>query len=253
MRLRQIALMAHQIAPVADALGEVFGLRSAFSDPAVGIFGLSNAVMPVGGEFLEVLEPLRPDTAGGRYLIRRRGDAGYMVILQDEESLDHRARLAKAGVRVIAASGPDRYRFTHFHPADCAGVLLSIDSVVGEDWREPLCDWPAAGPNWRAAQSEVSLGIPSVTIQARDPEGAAAVWSRLLERPYRREGDTFTLGLEPGVIRFISPVDEDGTGVVAMEIKVIDPAAALKRAKAARLPMVGGAVRICGVDMTPVD
>lgn len=253
MRLRQIALMAHQIAPVADALGKVFGLRSAFSDPAVGAFGLSNVVMPVGGEFLEVLEPIRPETAGSRYLVRRGGDAGYMVILQDQESLDHRARLAGVGVRVIAASGPDRYRFTHFHPADCAGVLLSIDSVVGEDWREPLCDWPAAGPDWRAAQSEVSLGIPSVTIQARDPEGAAAIWSRLLQRPCQREGDAFVLPLEPGLIRFVSPVDEDGTGVVAMEIRVVDPVAALQRAQAAGLRLVGSAVRICGVDMTPVD
>jgi hypothetical protein len=253
MRLRQIALIAHQVAPLAASLGKVFGLRSAFSDPAVGVFGLSNVVMPVGGEFLEVLEALRPDTAGGRYLVRRGGDAGYMVILQDQEAHDHRARLVAAGVRVIAASGPDRYRFTHFHPADCAGVLLSIDSVFGEDWRDPLCDWPPAGPHWPAAQSQVSLGIPSVTIQARDPQGGAALWSRLLEQPCQQEGDTFTLCLEPGVIRFVPPVDKDGTGIVAMEIKVIDPAAAVQRARAAGLPIVGGSVRICGVDMTPVN
>jgi hypothetical protein len=252
MRLRQIAFMAQEIAPVAAALGQVFGLKSAFSDPAVGVFGLSNIVMPVGGEFLEVLEPIRADTAGGRYLLRRGGDAGYMVILQDEESLDHRARLAAAGVRVIAASEPARYRFTHFHPADCAGVLLSIDSVVGEDWREPLCDWPAAGPNWRAAQSDLSLGIPSVTIQSRDPAGAAATWSNLLERPHKHIGGVYALALEPGVVRFVPPVDEDGTGVVAMEIKVKDPAAALGRAARAKLPVRDGAVRICGVDITPI-
>ncbi len=244
--------MTHKIGPVAEALGEVFGLRSAFSDPAVGVFGLSNVVMPVGGEFLEVLEPVKSDTAGGRYLARRGGDAGYMVILHGDEALEHRARLVAAGVRVIAASGPDRYRYTHFHPADCAGVLLSIDSVVGQDWRERLCDWPPAGPNWAAAQSEIGLGIVSVTIQAREPDAAAAIWSDLVQRPARSEGDAVVLGLEAGQIRFIPPVDQDGTGVVGMAIRVIDPGAARERGKAAGLPVKDSAIRIGGVDITPV-
>lgn len=252
MRLRQVALIAHRIAPVAAALETVFNIKVAHRDPAVGVFGLANVVMPVGGEFLEVLEPLRDDTAGGRYLTRRGGDAGYMVILQDQESLDHRARLAAKGVRVIAASGPDRYRFTHFHPADCAGVLLSIDSVVGEDWRDPLCDWPAAGPDWRDFTSGDSLGIPSVTIQSKDPQAAADCWAKLLDRSSRREGSAFVISLEPGGIRFVAAVDADGTGVVAMEIKVVDPAATLARAISAGISVVDGAVIIGGVAISPV-
>jgi hypothetical protein len=252
MRLRQVALVARGIAPVARALETVFGLKTAFRDPAVGVFGLANVVMPVGGEFLEVLEPIRPGTAGGRYLDRRGGDAGYMVILQDEDALDHRARLAAAGVRVIAASGTGRYRFTHFHPADCAGVLLSIDSVVGGDGREPLCDWPPAGPDWRDFQSDISLGVPSATIQANDPEAAAARWSELLERPNRRAGDAFVIPLDRGTIRFVAPVDAEGTGVVGLDIRVIDPDAALVRAKDAGLLIKGGAVRIGGVAIRPV-
>ena len=66
-------------------------------------FGLNNIVMPVGGEFLEVVAPFRDDASGARYLARRGGDAGYMVILQDEDALAHRERLEAAGVRVIAA------------------------------------------------------------------------------------------------------------------------------------------------------
>ncbi len=255
MRLRQIALIAHEIAPVAASLETVFGLRSAFRDKAVEIFGLANAVMPCGGEFIEVLEPMRAGTSGGRYLDRKGGDAGYMVILQDQESLDHRARLAAAGVRIIAASEPARYRFTHFHPADCAGVLLSIDSVVGEDWREPFCDWPAAGPDWRAYQSAISRGVRSVDVQARDPKVAADRFAGLLERPVTpapNQDGAWELNLASGLIRFVPPVDADGTGVVGVEIAVDDPAAALTRARAAGLPVEADAVRICGVAMRPV-
>src|SRR5215472_1993792 len=138
MRLRQIAFIAHEIDPVAKQLEDVFGLRVGYRDPGVEVFGLTNVVMPVGGEFLEVVSPFRDDASGARYLGRRGGDAGYMVILQDADALGHRARLEALGVRVIARS-PDRtYRYTHFHPGDCAGVLLSIDSVEGDaNWRSP--------------------------------------------------------------------------------------------------------------------
>ncbi len=253
MRLRQVALIAHEIAPVAEALSAVFGLRSAFRDPAVEVFGLANAVMPCGGEFIEILEPLRAGTSGGRYLERRGGDAGYMVILQSQESLEHRARLAAAGVRVIAASPPARYRFTHFHPADCAGVLLSIDSVTGEDWRETFCDWPAAGPNWRRFQSEISIGLRSVDVQSPNPEAAGRRLAELLQRPLAPRSEGWELALDRGLIRFVAPVDADGTGVVGIEIVVGNPAAALERAVSAGLPVAGGAVMICGVAMRPVD
>ena len=253
MRLRQVALIAHQLEPVARALSAVFGLEVAFRDPAVGVFGLANVVMPVGGEFLEVLEPIADDASGARYLARRGGDAGYMVILQDEDALAHRARLEAAGVRVIAKHSGDRYRFSHFHPADCAGVLTSIDEVVGADWRDTFSDWPPAGPDWRAHRGEESLGIAAVTVQARDPAAAAERWSMLLARPVERDGDALVLPLDRGAIRFVSPVDEDGTGVVGLDMTVRHVDAALARAREAALETRDGAVVICGTAVRPVE
>src|SRR5215472_6849772 len=173
MRLRQVALIAHEIAPVARQFETVFGLQVGFRDPGVEVFGLKNVVMPVGGEFLEVVSPFREDASGARYLARRGGDAGYMVILQDDDALAHRARLEAIGARVIARSPDRRYLYTHYHPGDCAGVLLSIDSVAGDAaWRDAKSDWPPAGPEWRAHESAESLGVAAVTIQSRDAVGA---------------------------------------------------------------------------------
>src|SRR5580693_8727362 len=149
MRLRQIAFIARELDPIAEQLGRVFDLKVGFRDPAVEFFGLHNIVMPVGGEFLEVVAPFRDDASGARYLARRGGDAGYMVIMQDADALPHRARLEGQGIRVIATSRTPGYCYTHFHPGDCAGVLMSIDSVDGDAaWAEPRSDWPPAGPNW---------------------------------------------------------------------------------------------------------
>jgi Glyoxalase-like domain len=253
MRLRQIAFMAHKIAPVAEQLEQVFGLKVGYRDPGVEVFGLKNVVMPAGGEFLEVLEPFRDDASGARYLARRGGDAGYMVILQDDDALADRARLEAQNVRVIATSPAGRYTYTHFHPADCAGVLLSIDSVEGDaDWREPMSDWPPAGPDWRDFQSETSLGIASVTIQARDPLAAAERWSMLLDRRANRVGRALEFTLDPGLIRFVGAVDQDGTGVVGMDIRVKDPAAILDHARSLGLPVDRDAVTIGGVAIWPV-
>ncbi len=253
MRLRQIALIAHENAPVVAQLQTVFGLKEGHHDPGVDVFGLTNVVFPVGGEFLEVLEPHRPDASGARYLVRRGGDAGYMIILQDAESYEHRARLEAAGVRIVARNAPgSRYHFTHVHPADAAGVLLSIESVEGDaGWREPKSAWPAAGEHWREQESEESLGIPWVAMQAKDPVAATERWSMLLNKPVSRAGEWLEITLDPGVIRFVEPIDADGGGVVAMGVRVRDPAAVLARARALGLPTTGAAVTICGVSIEP--
>ncbi len=56
-----------------------------------------------------------------------------------------------------------------------------------------------------------------------------------------------------GAIRFVSPVDDDGTGVVGLDIEVKDGHETLERARAAGLPVAAGAVEICGVVMRPVS
>ena len=109
MRLRQIALVAHDLEPVVRDLNAVFGLRVAFRDPAVGVFGLVNAVMPVGGEFLEIVQPVKADASAARYLKRRGGNAGYMLIFQSSDALAHRKRLTERGVRSIARGYRDAY------------------------------------------------------------------------------------------------------------------------------------------------
>src|SRR5262249_58213429 len=82
MRLRQIAFAAKDLDAVVGDLCAGLGIEVSFNDPGVGVFGLRNAVMPVGDTFLEVVSPVQPDTAAGRYMERRGGDCGHMVMVQ---------------------------------------------------------------------------------------------------------------------------------------------------------------------------
>ena len=102
LRFRQLALVADELDPVLDDLQNVFGLEVGFRDPGVKIFGLQNAVIPVGNQFVEVVSPIQENTAGGRYLVRRKGDGGYMVILQCDDHPARKARVDEMGIRKVA-------------------------------------------------------------------------------------------------------------------------------------------------------
>lgn len=252
MWLRQVALVAHDLAPVVDRLGKVFGLKVAYNDPGVGIFGLVNAVMPVGGEFLEVVQPVKDDASALRYLHRRGGDAGYMVILQTADARAHRERILKLGARKIAEHD-GRYVFTHFHPGDFGGVLTSVDSVTGvENWFDRDSDWPPAGRDWRTARNETSTALLGVAVQSRAPGSLAQRWAELLGRVAVEGPRGPRLELDRGFIEFVEPVDGDGTGVVGLDVAVADPAKIFDAARRHGVSVEGGVVRICGVGFRPV-
>lgn len=250
MRLRQIALVAKDLEPVVEALSAVFGLKVAYRDPAVATFGLINAVMPVGGEFLEVVQPVKADASAARYLHRRGGDAGYMLIFQSADALTHRERLTGQGIRNIAQHDSAQYSFTHFHPGDFNGVLTSIDMVDdGTSLRDPMGKWPPAGRAWKDALApDDVLGIAGASVQARDPEAVAAHWAKLL----RSKRIDNAVVLDQGFVRFVPPIDADGTGVVGVDVTVRDPSAILAQAEKQGIPVRDGAVWIGGTGFRPI-
>jgi len=250
MRLRQIALVARDLEPVAAQLNAVFGLRVAFRDPAVATFGLINVVMPVGGEFLEIVQPVIADASAGRYLARRGGDAGYMLIFETPDASAHRELLIGKGLRSIAQWDKPHYTFTHFHPKDFDGVLVSVDTAGdGSTWCERYGDWPPAGPEWRDRQAPKGIvGIAGATVQVRDPKAVAARWSDLLQA----ERDGSALRFDGATVRFVEPVDADGTGVIGIDVGVTDPASAIAHAKSNGIRVVGDKPQIGGVSFTLV-
>jgi hypothetical protein len=52
MRLRQVVLVARRLEAALADLTAVLGIDVGYRDPGVAVFGLENAVMPVGDTFL---------------------------------------------------------------------------------------------------------------------------------------------------------------------------------------------------------
>jgi hypothetical protein len=251
MRLRQIALAAHDLDAVTGALDRVFGLKVAYNDPGIHHYGLKNAVLPAGAAFLEVVQPIAPDASAGRFLARRGGDAGYMVIIQAPDALEERTRLAGMGVRVVDDIDRPDYRAAHFHPADFGGMLVSIDQQRTEpDYLVPDGDWWPAGPDWRETPASEVLDVLGITLEAADPVALADLWSRLLATPLDVL-DPSCLSMARGEVRFAQG-DRPTTSIGTIHLRVANARAALDRARAEGLDIADGGILIGGVRFRPV-
>ncbi len=247
VRLRQIALVAETLEPHNTHLIEVLGLGRPHRDPNVGVFGLENVVLPVGGDFLEIVAPVKENTSAGRFLGRRGGPGGYMVIVQTDDANAERERIVKEGVRAVWSIDRPDYKATHFHPADTGGFLLSVDSTLpGAEVTETLGPWQPAGPDWREnVRREPVTAMTGCVLSAPDPEALAALWSRLLDLPLGRGADGPEMAIAGGRIGFVAGRD---AGIAAVRLKTTDRAGILKKAAAAGVPAGADRVRICGLD-----
>ena len=242
MRIRQIALVARELEPVVSDLCAVFGIEVAYRDPGVKVFGLENAVMPVGETFLEVVSPVAEGTTAGRYLARRGSDGGYMVIVQVEELESHRQRLKDLAIRIAWETDQGAAATIHLHPKDLGGAIMSIDAM------DPWESWAWAGPDWRSAvRTDAVTRVAAVEIEAADPEAMAARWAAALGRKAPEPGVTQALiALEGCEIRFVPAGDARVEGVCGIDLVVTDRARVLAAARDRGCGAGEDAVRIGG-------
>lgn len=223
--LRQICLVANKLAPVLNEFKEILGLEVCFVDKGVAVFGLENSLMPVGSNFIEVVAPIKPETAAGRYLKRRNGDGGYMVICQCDSHEEQQARKARAGamnIRIAFEHETASFHAMQLHPADTGGSFFEID---WDSQRDPEGSWePAGGAGWvRSVRTEVVKGYQGVELQAADPRGLAERWSSIAEIPLRKDSrGRWEMPLQNASVRFVEITDGRGEGLGGIDIVVND-------------------------------
>ncbi len=223
MRLRQGVLVAEDLEGTLAELGEAFGIEPGYRDPGVKVFGLVNAVLPVGDTFLEVVSPTTDDAPAARYRARRGGDGGYMVMVQSDDLPADRARMEALGVRIVWTGELDDIAGVHLHPKDTGGALLSLDQPV------PPESWRWAGPDWRShVRTDVVRSLAAVEIASPHPERLAARWGEVLDRPVHDD----SIALDPGCIRF---VPGPGERLCALDFEATD------RARAGEARIIAGA------------
>ena len=234
LRLRQICLAAPRLAPVVDDLQTIFGLSVCYRDPKLIAYGLENALLPIGTDFLEVVAPVQPDTAAGRFIHRSQGHGGYMAIFQTDNPKQRQAAAQALGVRTAHEIDQPGYLSVQLHPRDCRAAFIELGHSLGGE--ERMGTWWPAGLHWQNhVQTRDTRRLQGIVLESPDPSALAGLWSQILETPLTQDGsagdrpgaalrrlqfEQVSVGFEPG------PADCLGSVVV----EVIDVAATLGRA-----------------------
>jgi hypothetical protein len=219
LRLRQAVVAAADRDAVVAAWQQRLGLGAPFDDPSVDVFGLSNAVLPVGDTFLEVVSPVEPGegSAAGRHMARHGGDAGYMAIFQVADIDAARDHLRGLGARSVWNADLADIRATHVHPADIGAAIVSFDQAIPEG------SWRWAGPGWTdEVRRDVTTGLAGLHLAADDPDALLARWSAVLA--IEPDGDRLTLP-DGSTVTVGPPTDGGRTGLVGIDVWAADGAA----------------------------
>lgn len=250
LRLRQIALVAHKLEPVLKRLTNVLGIEVCFRDPGIARHGLENALLPIGPVFIEVVAPVQPNTTAERYLDRRKGDGGYMFIVDCDNVGARREHIKAMGIRIIAENkkaGAAPLESFQLHPKDTGGAILSVGTHASGENLMGGYHW--AGPDWQKfVRTEPVSAVLGADIQADDPAALAKRWGAIFERPVTELDGAPALKLELGFARFVPNADGRGEGLAAVHLKATDPSRILAAARAEGVPVLGNAIELCGTD-----
>jgi hypothetical protein len=240
MRIRQIVFAAAELKAGATQLGALLGLDAPYRDPGVAEFGLDNAVFLFGDQFVEIVSPVRSGTTAGR-LIDRRGDCGYMLILQTDDFDRELVRFERLGVRRVWAKDLPDIRATHLHPKDIGGAIVSIDQPM------PAASWRWGGPDWKLQAGAAAMQrVVGVNLGAEDPPAMARRWAQVLGLGApAAHGATQRIVLDGGWLDF-EPVDARGEGITGYTLAVDQRDAVLARAREMGLPVACHALTLFG-------
>jgi hypothetical protein len=248
LRLRQICLVARELEPVVEDIRAIFGLEVCYRDSGVAKYGLVNALFPIGTRFLEVVAPVEPNTAAGRFLDRSGGHGGYMAIFDCSDPERRRRHAASMGIRVANVIEYEDYLGIQLHPRDCRAAMIEFNHTRGGD--DVTAAYHPAGPHWRSAiRSQQIKALVETEIETSDPEALARHWGNILELPVHRRGRDPMIELAAGgTIRFIAAPDGKTECLGGLRLEVADVARACAAAAAHGCKVEGNAFHLGGVN-----
>ncbi len=251
MRLRQLALAARNLDSARARIAGLLELGRPFGDPQVGVFGLENAVFPVGDTFLELVSPAGKQAPARRFLDGRGTDeAGYMVIFETDDVASDRNRVEALGIRIVWQAETGGASTIHLHPKDTGGAIVSFDHMTEAG------TWLWAGTGWQEeVRQEVASLIAGTELSSPDPDATCALWQRMIGEPNCSALNDRSLELGGGgTIRFADSRDTGAVGLTGVDLHIADPDRYAANAEGLGLTTDGrGAVHAGGVWFRPAS
>jgi hypothetical protein len=201
VRLRQLVLVTKEIDRLTKQICDLFELNLTFKDPELINFGLQNRMIPVGDNFIEIVSPVRDNTAAGRFLAKRDGEGGYMVIVDVPDLNIEKQRVVDANIEIVwhenrNADGINGQSL-HLHPKQVGGAILSIDAM------SPKSAWLWAGTDWQKdINRSVVIDLIGVVLSSKNPNHLCSKWERALGIK-RSVSSDMSIKLEKSKIQFV--------------------------------------------------
>jgi hypothetical protein len=249
-RLRQVAVVTRTPAPVEALLKASIDVEPGYRYPDVDEWGLGTAFCPVGNEVFEVVFAAVRGTVADRFIDRRGGDTGFIVMIEVADLPSYRTRVDAAQVRVAhAGDDPEEGRYIELHPKDTGGTFLELNEPYGPRAGEPDGPWRYTRhfqPD--AHQSALVSGIVGAEIACADVHDVAGRWASILGVPTVEDGADAVIELRGGALRFTPVEDARGPGLTAATLRAHDPAPVMADAEARGLltddALVVGGLRV---------
>ena len=130
LNLHHTAIAVRDLGAMLDLLGELFGVEPSGRE-VVPDQGVEEAMVPLGGSFLQLLEPLDRDTPVGRF-IDNHGEGLHHIAIQVADidaALDHLREVGADLVDEVPRIGGEGHRIAFVHPSSTSGTLVELVEV----------------------------------------------------------------------------------------------------------------------------
>lgn len=127
VNLDHVAIAVHDLDAALDGYRHRYGLEPLYRE-VVEAQGVEEAMLPVGGSFVQLLEPLGPETPVGKYLAKN-GEGLHHVAFAVADIDAALAHLREEGARLIDETpreGGRGAKIAFVHPRDMTGTLVEL-------------------------------------------------------------------------------------------------------------------------------
>lgn len=127
LNLDHVAIAVADLDAAIAAYGSRYGVAPRYRE-TVESQGVEEAMIPVGGSFIQLLRPLTADSPVGRFLASR-GEGLHHVAYAVTDIDAALAHLKREGARLVDSEprlGGGGRRIAFVHPGDLAGTLMEL-------------------------------------------------------------------------------------------------------------------------------
>lgn len=138
-RINHVAIAVRETSAALHLYSNVLGFK-ADATTRVDSEGVLATFVEGQGARLEILEPIDPDTAVGRFL-ERRGEGLHHICLEVDDLRAVSAELAAQGYNLVDPEPrrrPSGELYVFLHPNSTNGVLVELYQAAGPDGAAPL-------------------------------------------------------------------------------------------------------------------